>query len=216
MDLRRCGWIDRNLALIEPLAVAWHAISLYEAWTPSTTAIILGAGPVGCAIFLCLKARGIRTIIVSEPAEAKRKFIAELGANFVHNPVESPLDQAIKAKLNIQHVDVVFDCAGALTTLNTAVTCLRARGTIVNVAIQILPVQLMMYPMIMKEIVLKCSLAYTNEDFQAVVDAIGAGLLVPKPLITKRIRLEDVVEEGLEALHQSGSVECKILVDMSL
>lgn len=60
------------------------------------------------------------------------------------------------------------------------------------------------------------SLAYLSSDFREVIAAIETGKMDPRPLITKRIRLEDVVKEGLETLTQKDNQNCKILIDLSL
>ena len=72
------------------------------------------------------------------------------------------------------------------------------------------------FAMVFKEVVIKFSIAYTRKDFGDVIDAIEKGSLTPKAMITKRIKLEDVVEEGLEALHHKDNSNCKILVDLDL
>ena len=111
--------------------------------------------------------------------------------------------------------DTVFDCAGVATSLATAVQHVRPRGTVVGLALQyeaLLPTSLMM----MKEVRLEFSLAYTSLEFEAVITAINEGQLKPQAMITKRIALKDVVQEGLEVLKSKGNTECKILIDLSL
>jgi threonine dehydrogenase-like Zn-dependent dehydrogenase len=61
----------------------------------------------------------------------------------------------------------------------------------------------------------KCtgSYAYTRDDFQSVIDAIDSGKIDPLPLITKRIRLEEILENGINLLRGTGKeAEAKIMV----
>ena len=56
-------------ALTEPMAVGWHAIRRGEVGK-RTVAIVIGCGPVGLSVICLLKARGMRTIIASDPRRA--------------------------------------------------------------------------------------------------------------------------------------------------
>jgi threonine dehydrogenase-like Zn-dependent dehydrogenase len=83
---------DRDFeALVEPLAVAWHAISA-SPLQPSSIVLVLGGGPIGLAIVQCLRARGVAKVIVSEVSAVRRAFAQEFGAGrmiFVANRVDS-------------------------------------------------------------------------------------------------------------------------------
>lgn len=202
-------------ALIEPLAVAWHGVRLSDRLSPTSTALIIGAGPVGCAVLLCLKAQGLTQIAVSDPSPEKRKFVSHIGASTTYNPFETDLPTKIKTSFG-DGVDVVFDCAGVPTSFDTAIACIKPRRTVINLAIQTTPVSFNLMPMVLKEVGIKSSIAYTKQDYLDVIEAINGGRLDAKALITKRIKLEDVVEEGLDALHRKDNQECKILIDLEL
>ena len=60
------------------------------------------------------------------------------------------------------------------------------------------------------------SMAYRPEDFRAVIEALASGVINAKAMITKRIPLGKLVEEGLEPLHDPKVSHCKILVDLSM
>ena len=74
--------VDLSLAaLIEPLAVAWHAVEIsgVSDWATKSV-LILGGGPVGIAHIYVLRALGCRQLYVSEPTStraAQNKQIAD-------------------------------------------------------------------------------------------------------------------------------------------
>lgn len=74
-------------ALVEPLSVAWHAVS-NSGIQPGQAALVLGAGPIGLAVILCLKAKGVTKILASEPSEARYSQAAKLGATYTFNPMQ--------------------------------------------------------------------------------------------------------------------------------
>ena len=55
---------------------------------------------------------------------------------------------------------------------------------------------------------------YGLGDFEAVLDAISKGLLKPEGMITKKIKMDEVAEEGFKALIEDKDNQVKILVDV--
>ncbi len=72
-------------ALTEPMAVAWHAVRRGEVGR-RTVAIVIGCGPIGLAVILLLKAKGVRTVIASDYSPARRALASACGADIVLDP----------------------------------------------------------------------------------------------------------------------------------
>lgn len=127
--------VDLKLAaLIEPLAVAWHAVSIsgISDWA-SQTVLILGGGPVGIAHIYVLRAKGCKQIYVSEPTStraAQNKKVADK----VFNPINENIGDRCREITSGEGVSVVFDCAGIQRAMDAGMDALRFRGTYVNVA----------------------------------------------------------------------------------
>jgi threonine dehydrogenase-like Zn-dependent dehydrogenase len=77
-------------ALTEPMAVGWHAVRRGEVGK-RTVAIVIGCGPVGLAVILLLKAKGVRTVVASDYSPGRRALARVCGADVVVDPThESP------------------------------------------------------------------------------------------------------------------------------
>jgi threonine dehydrogenase-like Zn-dependent dehydrogenase len=77
-------------ALTEPMAVAWHAVRRGEVGK-RTVAIVIGCGPIGLAVILLLKAKGVRTVVASDYSAGRRALATACGADVVVDPGhESP------------------------------------------------------------------------------------------------------------------------------
>jgi threonine dehydrogenase-like Zn-dependent dehydrogenase len=77
-------------ALTEPMAVAWHAVRRGEVGRRDV-AVVIGCGPVGLGVILCLKAKGVRTVVASDFSPGRRALAAACGADVVVDPAaESP------------------------------------------------------------------------------------------------------------------------------
>lgn len=65
----------------------------------------------------------------------------------------------------------------------------------------------------LKEITMKASMSYTDDDFRETVDAFVAGKFKGvQTMITDRVQLEDVAAKGFEALVKNKDDHIKILV----
>ncbi len=81
-------------ALTEPLAVAWHAVRRGEV-SKRDVAIVIGCGPIGLAVILMLKAKGVRAVVASDYAPGRRALAVACGADVVIDPGgESPFSAA--------------------------------------------------------------------------------------------------------------------------
>lgn len=66
-----------------------------------------------------------------------------------------------------------------------------------------------------KESSYKSVLGYRKEDFQAVIENLASGAITPSLMITRKIKLENIVEDGIKALVHDKDNQVKILVDMA-
>lgn len=122
-------------AVIEPLAVAWHAVKLsgIDHWK-DTPALVVGGGPVGVAVLYVLRALEATNVIVSEPTQKRHDFLKK-AADVVLNPREVDVATESRKLTDNEGVVVAFDCAGSQPGINDAIQSLRFKGIYVNVAI---------------------------------------------------------------------------------
>ncbi|KAL4921125.1 chaperonin 10-like protein [Aspergillus aurantiobrunneus] len=201
-------------ALVEPLAVAWHAVRLFFSISAAqfgsgsekvnlrdVPVLVVGAGPLGVAMVFVLRARGAQTIFVSEVSKARREMLREAG--IVTETLDPAQDNVAKRCKEVtgSGVGVVFDCAGSQAGFQAGCESLRVRGVFVNLAAPKMPITLPFGPFMWKEIMYKCSLAYDQGDFKDTLDAFVSGhFRGVEKMITRRIALEDIVEQGFKKL----------------
>lgn len=130
----------RLAALIEPLAVAWHAIVLcgVSDWS-NKSALILGGGPVGIASAIGLRAHGCKQIIISEPTSTRAAQSEKL-ADTVLNPIKENIGEKCRELTNGAGIDVAFDCAGVQKGFDAGMDALKYGGLYMNVAVWVTPV----------------------------------------------------------------------------
>ncbi|KGO41651.1 Polyketide synthase, enoylreductase [Penicillium expansum] len=221
--------VGGDTALVEPLAVAWHAVSGSPLQT-NDSVLVVGAGPIGLAIIQVLKAKGINSIIAVEVSERRREFALALGATEVLNPVDVDAVTQIRALTGNVGAAVAFECSGVQAGIDTAISGLRVRGTTVVVSLWEHKPTIDAFAIVFHEKHVAGAALYDDGDFEAVIDAISSGMLdfyllfifasylgsiQPHPMITSKIRMEDVDERGFKALIEQRDKHVKILVDIS-
>jgi threonine dehydrogenase-like Zn-dependent dehydrogenase len=98
-------------ALTEPLAVAWHAVRRGEVGRRDV-AIVIGCGPIGLAVILMLKARGVRTVVASDYAPGRRALAQACGADIVIDPTGgSPFTAAAERGGHLLDLPAALDLA---------------------------------------------------------------------------------------------------------
>ncbi|GAB0135424.1 hypothetical protein EsDP_00003763 [Epichloe bromicola] len=200
-------------ALVEPLAVGWHAVDI-SPFKETDSVLILGAGPIGLAVSQVLAGRGCKNIIVCEVSTRRRELAKQFGAHHTIDPINEDVVARVAELTRGLGADVGFDCAGAQDALDTAFESLRARGTLVNIAVWEKRAGLAMNSLVFRERSYMGVATYSLGDFEAVLDAISTGKIKPAGMITKTIKLDQVVEEGFHALINDKENQVKILVDV--
>ncbi|KAF3914102.1 hypothetical protein AA313_de0205567 [Arthrobotrys entomopaga] len=206
-------------ALVEPLSVGWHALKASD-HSPEQSALILGAGPIGLAVLLCLIARGCRQILISEVSPQRIKHALDIAAAcpevevIVLDPSKS--DVIAKAKQlcseGNQGPNVAYDCAGVQKSIETAIGAVRKGGIVCNVAVWEKNASIPMNELVFGEKKIIGVATFREGDFQEVIDAISTGKIRnPEKLITAKVALDNSVEDGFDALLKSRE-HVKILI----
>lgn len=198
-------------ALVEPLSVAFHAVRKAGV-RPGDTALVVGAGPIGLATLMCLRTAGAKVVAVSEVATARKQLAADFGADVVIDPTSEDLAARVAEVTGGVGFDVTFETGGVQATFDAAVASVRKHGTILNLAIWEEPVAFNPNALVFSEATLTASLCYAEGDYARVIKLIADGRLEPAPLITRKVKLADVVRDGFEELVAHKDRHVKVLV----
>lgn len=200
-------------ALVEPLAVAYHAVRL-SGVKPGQTGLVFGAGPIGLVTAASLRAVGVEDVIIVEPAAVRKAKAPGAGATEVIDPREGDVIEAVMELTKGRGADVSFECAGIDAVLASAIQATRVGGTVVNLAIWGHDASVTMNNLVFREVNVVGSLAYCN-DHPDTIKLIQDGKVEPHQFITGRIGLDDIVEKGFEELIANKEENVKILVQPS-
>jgi 2-desacetyl-2-hydroxyethyl bacteriochlorophyllide A dehydrogenase len=121
-------------ALIEPLAVAVHAIKRAKIGVGDKVAII-GVGPIGILVSAACKAAGAREIIVADLANVRLEMAAAMGATRTVNSSQESVVDVVRELTGGRGIGRSFECVGSEKTFEQSMRCLCKGGiaTIVGI-----------------------------------------------------------------------------------
>ena len=189
-------------AWTEPLAVAVRGVHRGNLRAKDRITI-LGAGPIGQLTLQTALAYGARNIMVVESSSHRRNIALTCGASGASAPGD--VDD-VRGEY-----DVVFDCAGAPTTLDAAIRVVSSHGRVVVIGTNAghTPLRERMSAHL-KEVNITFSICYASVEFDAAIELLRDGRVDVGPLTTRIAAIDDYAAAFAEMRNPEASV--KVLV----
>ncbi|WP_280231129.1 zinc-binding dehydrogenase [Nocardia cyriacigeorgica] len=197
----------RTAALVEPLAVAHHALEKTPR-EPGAPVLILGAGPVGLAVALYARLLGASEVLVSDPVPARRILAKAVGARTVDPATENVGE--VFAELTGAMPATIIECVGIPGLIQHAAEVAAPDAHVTIVGACTVPDTFTPTAAMAKELAFQFVLYYRPRDFEMTIAHLAAGRLDPAALITDVIGLPELPAR-FEALMRP-TTECKVLV----
>ena len=177
-------------AMIEPLAVALHAVKRTGSISGKII-LVTGGGTIGLLTALTAKALGASLVVVSDIVPERRKYALESGVDKVLDPSEKNLDEIVK-QISGDGFDVIFEASGATPALRQAFDLVKPGGTIVQIGtLGNENVPLPANQIMVKEIQFVGSFRYGNV-FDEAINLVASGKINLRPFITGILPLHDM------------------------
>ncbi|KAL9111809.1 MAG: hypothetical protein Q9227_003868 [Pyrenula ochraceoflavens] len=184
--------------LVEPLAVAVHAVKLVGV-KPGDSVIVFGSGTVGLLCMAVARAFGAKKIVAVDILEAKLEVAKEFAGAEVFRPhmsktAEENAADLIKAGKLGEGADVAIEASGAESSVNNAIHALRIGGAFVQAGLGKAQVNFPILRMSEKELNVKGCFRYGPGDFSLALDLLEMGRISVKKLITKVVPFGNAIE----------------------
>ncbi len=162
-------------ALIEPLAVGFHAIFQGGAKI-GQSAMITGCGAIGLVTMLALKSMGVHEIYMSDVIDTRIQKAGSLGAKRVFNAGKEDVVKQLLKETGGEGVDLVIETAGNPVSQAQCVDLVRKGGVIVFVGMApASAAEININQLISKEATIKTVFRYRNL-YPTAIAAVAAGL----------------------------------------
>ncbi len=193
---------DEQAALVEPLAVAVHAVRT-SGFRSGDTTMVMGAGPIGNLVAQVLRASGARQVIVAEVKDFRRHITERQGFNTFNSAQENACDAA-KRIIGNPYVDRVFEATGSAAAIRDTLEVCKVRGEIVWVGLPKTPPEVNVLRLVFKEIMTTGVRVYRHLDYEVAISLLARRAVDVEPLITDRLALKDVAL-GFERMHDADT-----------
>ncbi len=161
-------------ALAEPMANGIHVVRLTQD-RPASTALVIGAGPIGLFCQQALQVlRGSR-VIVADLSPERLAVARKLGAARVVNPREEDVVKVLQAETGGEGADLSVDAVGGAITKRAALEALRPGGASVWIGLHENTVSVDTYNITLPERVVFGTYAATIAELREALDLMAAG-----------------------------------------
>jgi threonine 3-dehydrogenase len=189
-------------ALAEPLSCVVNAFDKLQ-MRPGESVLVLGAGPIGLLFTSLFKAAGASKLIVSEPAEFRRKAAQKCGATTVVDPKNEELGAVVGKELP-DGPNIVVEAVGPL--LPRAIEMVAGHGRVLQFghdeSVQpAVPVG----TMLKKEVVIYGAFI-GRHSFERTAAIMESGILPLETIVSHRLPLSKI-HEGLDLLRQGKGIK---------
>ncbi|NLK07591.1 MAG: galactitol-1-phosphate 5-dehydrogenase [Firmicutes bacterium] len=196
--------------LIEPLAVAVHAVKLAGDIVDQRI-VVYGGGTIGLLVMMVAKAYGAKEVILSEPDAFRRRLGEKLGADYTIDPNKTAPNRWLQEKFGSEGIDLSFECVGIEATVKEAILSNRKGTAIVIAGVFSQPIMVDMGLIQDRELRLLGTLMYTTDDYHEALKLLHGGQINGSPLITHRLEFARA-GEAFQLIEQAKGKCVKLLI----
>lgn len=195
-------------ALVEPLAVGLRGVRL-AGMRPGARVAVLGAGSIGLAAIYWSRLLGAGRIVAISRSARRSDLALEMGATAFEALGEGEAERICAALGGPP--ELVLECAGAVGMMQKAVELAGPGGTVVSLGFCTSPDPILPSLATWKQITIKFSFTYDLREFQHCADALAAGHVEPRRMVSRIVGLDDF--PGVFEQLRAGANETKLHLD---
>tara|TARA_R110000850_G_scaffold209809_6_gene335816 strand:- start:141 stop:1178 length:1038 start_codon:yes stop_codon:yes gene_type:complete len=198
-------------AMVEPFAIGMQAAAKARI-KPGDVGFVTGAGPIGIMVALAALAGGCAKVYIADLVEDKLALAA--GYDNIE-PILLPRDnpqQVLHDATEGWGADVVFECAGAAASIQTALDVVAPAGCVVWVGMPVDPVPVDIVLAQSKEIRMETVFRYANMYDRAIA-LLASGKVDLKTLISETYPFSDSItafDRAVEARPTDVKIQIKL------
>jgi threonine dehydrogenase-like Zn-dependent dehydrogenase len=201
----------KELCLVEPLTVGFHAVTRGRV-TANDTVAIWGCGGVGLGVVAAASSRGARTICIDVDDE-KLDLARMAGGQLTINITREPIHERLLEMTEGRGPDVAIEAIGTAATFRAAVEEVAFTGRVVYIGYAKEPVSYETRLFVQKELDIVGSRNAQPADFEAVIKLLEAQTFPVDQAVSLVVPLEQAAD-ALRSWSENSSRFRKIMVSM--
>ncbi len=211
----RCGQLHNipddmsyeHAALVEPTACSLHAVRMAGIENGDVVAI-LGLGSIGQIVARLLKHSGAGAVYASEISSSRMELAREFVDEVIDAGTVNPADRIMELTSG-EGANVVYECAGSISSTQDSIAAARKGGTVVIAGICFDWAELPLSTIVLRELIVKGAVIYKREEYPAALDIIRNKEIDLDSMLTGKMGLEDINEAFERASRGEGG---KVLI----
>jgi 2-desacetyl-2-hydroxyethyl bacteriochlorophyllide A dehydrogenase len=204
----------RELGLVEPLAVGFHAVKRGRV-SAKDTVIVFGCGMVGLGAISAAGLVASANVIAVDLEDAKLNVARKAGATHTVNSRTESLHERVQVLTGGEGADVVIEAVGSPATFLAAVDEVSFGGRVVYIGYAKAPVAYETKSFVMKELDVLGSRNSTPDDFRAVIALLESGRYPVEETVTETVAFNNS-GAALQRWSDNPGAITKIQVDLAI
>jgi 2-desacetyl-2-hydroxyethyl bacteriochlorophyllide A dehydrogenase len=202
----------REMALVEPLTVGYHAVRRGRVTTSDTVAVF-GCGAIGIGVIAAAASFGAMVIAI-DVDDRKLELVRKIGAAHTINSASSDLHTELQKLTSGQGPNVLIEAVGIPQTFRAAVDEACFAGRIVYIGYAKKPVEYDTRHIVQRELDIMGSRNALADDFRAVIAYLERGTFPVDEVVTHTVPLAQA-GEAIAAWSENPADFTKIHVQIS-
>jgi len=202
----------REGALIEPLAVAVHAVERLGDVSGENICVI-GAGPIGNLVAQTAKGVGARQVMITDVNDFRLDLARRLGIDHAVNTAKTDFGEALAGAFGPDKADAILDCAGNDTTINQAIRHARKGTPILLVAVFTGMAKADLALLNDHELDLLTSMMYRHEHYLEAIRLASEGRVQLEPLVSTVFPIAEY-QAAYQYIEEHRDTSMKVLIDI--
>ena len=205
------GLNARQLALIEPFSIGYHALSRCEV-KHGDKVLVIGAGPIGLFALISAKSRGAE-VHVADLLDGRLDRAKAFGVDGVINSGKESLAE-YTARVTEGGFDTCVEACGVPETFLSCIDCCAFAGNLILIGNGKRETSFLHSTLLKKELNVYGSRNSLPKDFKALIGLVADGTVNPLPMVSAVYPFEESLQAFDALVHNDGSLS-KVLVRFS-
>jgi len=176
-------------AMVEPVAVACHAVELTSLSVEDTVAVV-GTGMIGLFLIQVLNNSNAGRVIAIDIDDEKLTLASQFGTYMNLNPQKQDVKAEIHKLTNGRGADVVFEAVGNTDSINLSIESVRKGGTVTVIGNLAPEISLPLQSVVTRQIRIQGSCAIAGE-YPMVLNMMQKGIINIEPMLSATAPLSE-------------------------
>lgn len=207
--------IDYNQgAMIEPLAVAVHALGRAGECVKGRKILVLGAGPIGNLVAQTAKGMGAKSVMITDLSDYRLNIARKCGIDYCVNSSTQDIAVVVKEKFGTREkADLILECVGITITIDQAIELARKGTDIIVVGVFGDKPTVDLGLVQDRELRLIGTLMYQENDYKKAIELIETEKINLDPLISVHFNFKDYLK-AYQYIEEKMDKVMKVIIDI--